>query len=109
MRRSKYADIYRRDKTAISDRNCSDFSSPAAAQRFFIAAGGPWRDPHGLDRDGDGSACEWGTKVGATIAKYRPAPVITRSRSTSSSRCYVGPRGGTYTITASGRKNYNGC
>lgn len=23
--------------------------------------------------------------------------------------CYVGPRGGTYTITASGRKNYNGC
>ncbi|WP_206169579.1 hypothetical protein [Variovorax guangxiensis] len=23
--------------------------------------------------------------------------------------CHVGPRGGTYTITASGRKNYNGC
>jgi hypothetical protein len=23
--------------------------------------------------------------------------------------CYVGPRGGTYTITASGRKNYPGC
>ncbi len=23
--------------------------------------------------------------------------------------CYVGPRGGTYTITASGRKNYGGC
>lgn len=23
--------------------------------------------------------------------------------------CYVGPRGGTYTITASGRKNYSGC
>uniref|UniRef100_UPI0040489E83 YHYH domain-containing protein n=1 Tax=Limnohabitans sp. TaxID=1907725 RepID=UPI0040489E83 len=23
--------------------------------------------------------------------------------------CYVGPRGGTYTITPSGRKNYNGC
>ncbi len=23
--------------------------------------------------------------------------------------CYVGPRGGTYTITASGRKNYAGC
>jgi hypothetical protein len=23
--------------------------------------------------------------------------------------CFVGPRGGTYTITASGRKNYGGC
>jgi hypothetical protein len=23
--------------------------------------------------------------------------------------CHVGPRGGTYTITASGRKNYSGC
>lgn len=23
--------------------------------------------------------------------------------------CYVGPRGGTYTITKSGRKNYSGC
>jgi hypothetical protein len=23
--------------------------------------------------------------------------------------CYVGPRGGTYTITSSGRKNYGGC
>ena len=23
--------------------------------------------------------------------------------------CYVGPKGGTYTIPASGRKNYNGC
>jgi hypothetical protein len=23
--------------------------------------------------------------------------------------CHVGPRGGTYTVTPSGRKNYNGC
>lgn len=23
--------------------------------------------------------------------------------------CFTGPRGGTYTITSSGRKNYNGC
>jgi hypothetical protein len=23
--------------------------------------------------------------------------------------CYVGPRGGTYTITKSGKKNYSGC
>ena len=25
------------------------------------------------------------------------------------SSCFVGPRGGTYTITRSGRKNYGGC
>lgn len=25
------------------------------------------------------------------------------------STCYVGPRGGTYTITKSGKKNYGGC
>ena len=24
-------------------------------------------------------------------------------------QCFVGPRGGTYTITSSGRKNYGGC
>lgn len=27
----------------------------------------------------------------------------------SSPTCYTGPRGGTYTITASGKKNYGGC
>jgi hypothetical protein len=31
------------------------------------------------------------------------------SRPTGSPTCHVGPRGGTYTITASGRKNYGGC
>lgn len=40
------------------DRDCPDFSSQAEAQRFFIANGGPTHDPHNLDRDGDGIACE---------------------------------------------------
>lgn len=31
------------------------------------------------------------------------------SRSSGGATCYTGPRGGTYTITASGRKNYSGC
>lgn len=31
------------------------------------------------------------------------------SRTVGGKTCYVGPRGGTYTITASGRKNYGGC
>jgi hypothetical protein len=29
--------------------------------------------------------------------------------STARPQCFTGPRGGTYTITASGRKNYGGC
>ena len=40
------------------DRDCSDFATHAEAQAFFIAAGGPYQDPHRLDRDGNGSACE---------------------------------------------------
>ena len=31
------------------------------------------------------------------------------SCSTGSSTCYVGPRGGTYTLTRNGKKNYGGC
>lgn len=38
------------------DRNCDDFDSQAEAQEFFEAAGPG--DPHGLDADGDGIACE---------------------------------------------------
>ena len=40
------------------DRDCSDFATHAEAQRFFIAAGGPAKDPHRLDGDHDGIACE---------------------------------------------------
>jgi hypothetical protein len=39
------------------DRNCSDFSSRRAAQRYFLAHGGPARDPSRLDADHDGVAC----------------------------------------------------
>lgn len=40
------------------DRDCGDFSTHAQAQRFFEAAGGPGSDPHRLDGDSDGVACE---------------------------------------------------
>ena len=40
------------------DRNCSDFDTWAVAQAFYEAAGGPDSDPHGLDGNGDGVACE---------------------------------------------------
>ena len=40
------------------DRDCSDFKTQAEAQSFYEAAGGPDRDPHRLDPDKDGVACE---------------------------------------------------
>lgn len=40
------------------DRNCDDFDSWREAQDFFEAEGGPENDPHGLDGDNDGIACE---------------------------------------------------
>ena len=40
------------------DRDCSDFETRQEAQDFFEAAGGPERDPHLLDRNKDGTACE---------------------------------------------------
>lgn len=40
------------------DRNCSDFTTWVQAQAFYIAAGGPEADPHRLDRDRDGIACQ---------------------------------------------------
>jgi len=41
------------------DRNCAKFTSDAAAQEAFLAAGGPEKDGRGLDPDGDGYACYW--------------------------------------------------
>ena len=107
FRKSLYA---RQASASNSDlKNCSDFSTSAQAQRFFLQSGGPISDDHNLDGDGDGLACEWGTKI-SRIAKRAHRKAIAKSRRTyRRSTCYVGPRGGTYTLTASGNKNYNGC
>ena len=43
---------------AAADRDCSDFANQRDAQSFFLAHGGPGRDPDHLDSDGDGIACE---------------------------------------------------
>ena len=45
-------------RSAGGDRDCPDFGSQAEAQRFFLENGGPSADPHRLDRDHDGIACE---------------------------------------------------
>lgn len=41
---------------AATDMDCGDFATQAEAQAFFVAAGAG--DPHRLDSDGDGLACE---------------------------------------------------
>lgn len=116
--------IYSRSETVTGNYNCSDFPSAAEAQKFFLAAGGPTKDPHGLDKDGDGNACEWGNALKSSVRQHhqykasqvattKKVQTTTRAKSStrvrSSSRCYTGPRGGTYTITASGNRNYSGC
>nr|WP_267885375.1 excalibur calcium-binding domain-containing protein [Jannaschia rubra] len=95
------------------DRNCADFTGGFEAQQFFMNNGGPARDPHDLDRDGDGYACEWGTELrqraAAAERQAAVARAATQRRVAAASRCYTGPRGGTYTITASGARDYDGC
>jgi Excalibur calcium-binding domain len=43
---------------SASDKDCADFPSQRAAQFFFLKHGGPRSDPHRLDADDDGVACE---------------------------------------------------
>jgi len=44
--------------SSAADKDCSDFGSWRAAQNFYKSHGGPKRDPHRLDGDRDGVACE---------------------------------------------------
>lgn len=43
---------------AFEDQDCGDFRTHSEAQRFFLEHGGPEYDPHRLDRDANGLACE---------------------------------------------------
>ena len=46
------------ENDTFDDRNCGDFEIWQEAQDFFEREGGPDDDPHGLDRDRDGVACQ---------------------------------------------------
>src|SRR5262249_52059019 len=66
---------------AVADRDCGDFASQKAAQIFYLQAGGPRVDPHGLDSDGDGIACEsnpaptyYGTSLPSGSSAPAPQP-----------------------------------
>ncbi|HWL55544.1 MAG TPA: hypothetical protein VNQ78_02590 [Paracoccus sp. (in: a-proteobacteria)] len=53
--------IYKRTGGSVAQaaRICSTYPSTDAAQRGFIAQGGPLIDPKGMDPDGDGYVCGW--------------------------------------------------
>lgn len=43
---------------SAGDKDCADFKTWRQAQNFYKKHGGPKRDPHRLDADRDGIACE---------------------------------------------------
>ena len=60
----------------VADLDCSDFESPAAAQ-VAIGTGG---DPHRLDADGDGEACEAaGAASAGSRAQSTPAGTLAKT------------------------------
>jgi hypothetical protein len=57
-RRKKRGGKGRGGKGGGRDYDCADFATQKEAQRFFKKNGGPAEDPHRLDSDNDGIACE---------------------------------------------------
>lgn len=45
-------------QASAGDKDCSDFRTWRQAQNFYKKHGGPRKDPHRLDADRDGIACE---------------------------------------------------
>ena len=68
-----------------------------------------WSHPGGLNGEG----CHNNRKTGDYHCHRAPAGQSANSKTQPQSgqapTCYTGPRGGTYTITPSGKKNYSGC
>lgn len=88
----------------------------------LLAASAAFAHPGGLNAEGchnnrktgdyhchGGKAA--GTKAGAPSAgpTSRAQRADKPAANAGGQTCYTGPRGGTYTITKSGRKNYGGC
>jgi hypothetical protein len=68
---------------AVGDKDCADFDSQRQAQIFFLNHGGPDNDPHRLDDDGDGIACESNPApyyYGDTPPDSNPQPTTVASR-----------------------------
>lgn len=62
------------DAPILDDRNCGDFPSQHDAQGFYIEAGGPDQDLHGLDPDRNGNACDDRSPPPSSSAAVATAP-----------------------------------
>jgi endonuclease YncB( thermonuclease family) len=74
--------------SAVVDRDCGDFASQAAAQHFFLDAGSG--DPHRLDVDGDGVACE--SNPCPCIGRGSTAPQQLANTGNTQTQAQQGPR-----------------
>ena len=61
----------------LVDRNCADFATQEVAQGFYIEAGGPDQDLHGLDPDHNGNACDEQSPSPVSSASVGTAPAGT--------------------------------
>jgi len=63
------------------------------------------------DRKNGGYHCHRAPSISAVPQEVTATPRPTPQMVSAPTRptCYTGPKGGTYTITASGKKNYSGC
>ena len=71
---------------AKADKDCSDFPTQAAAQKFYKKHGGPQRDPHRLDADRDGIACESNSRPLLLERRATPPRVVGLSLPTAKAR-----------------------
>ena len=83
------------------DWDCEQFPFQEDAQSFFLRAGGPGSDPHNLDADGDGIACEslpsrgGGVSAGGPRTPRTPrAPRVSEDGSSDVTPTAGQPRGG---------------
>ncbi len=63
--------IYKRSPLGgvMTKRACGQYRLPDDAQAAVLNAGGPQKDPKGLDPDGDGFACTWSPDTYRALAK----------------------------------------
>ena len=79
----------------------------AAPALSFAHGGGLNADGCHNDKKSGGYHCHRAPAVANSLpAVSNVAPQLTTP---ARPNCYTGPRGGTYTLTAGGKKNYGGC
>lgn len=68
-----------------------------------------WSDSSGTISLGGTTTPSTSSSNTSGVPPSNTGAATTTSTSSSNNICYVGPRGGTYTLTANGNKNYSGC